>query len=94
MKTLFASLRTPLHERIEEAVKAVADRRSTVDYHRYMHDYYYEERMKVSPHVSAAAASEYARLFSKQEDHAFEQLVAERKHSEAKAKLDALRKSA
>ena len=91
MKTLFASLRTPLAERIEEAVKTVANRRSDVEYHRYMREYFYEERTKITPNVSAAAACEYARLFQKQEEHADEQLQAERKHSEAKAKLAALR---
>ena len=94
MKNLFAMFRSPLQERIEEAVKAAAERRSDVEYHRYMREYYYEERTKITPNVSAAAASEYARLFGKQEEHQEEGTKAERKHSAAKAKLEALRKAA
>jgi hypothetical protein len=94
MKNLLAMLRSPHYERIEEAVKIAAERRSDVEYHRYMREYYYEERTKITPNVSAADATEYARLFRKQEEHQEEGVIAERKHSAAKAKLEALRKSA
>ena len=94
MKSIFAMLRSPLHERIEEAVKAAAERRSDVEYHRYMREYYYEERCKITPHASATNASEFARLYTKQEEHEHEKTKAERKHDAAKAKLAALRKAA
>lgn len=93
MKSLLAMFQTPVHERVEEAVKAAAERRSDVEYHRYMREYYYEERTKITPNVSAADATEYARLFRKQEEHQEEGVVAERKHNTAKAKLEALRKA-
>ena len=93
MKKLLAMFRTPKFERIEEAVKTAAERRSDVEYHRYMREYYYEERTKITPNVSATDATEYARLFRKQEDHQEEGVIAERKHSAAKAKLEALRKA-
>lgn len=93
MKSLLAMFQTPARERIEEAVKAAAERRSDVEYHRYMREYYYEERTKITPNVSAADATEYARLFRKQEEHQEEGVVAERKHNTAKAKLEALRKA-
>ena len=93
MKKLFDSLRTPTHERIELAVKKVADCAADVSYHRYMHDYYYEERTKITPQASAANAYEYARLFGKQEEHQVERTQAERKHAEAQAKVHALRKA-
>jgi hypothetical protein len=93
MKSIFALLRSPSHERIEAAVKTVAERASDVQFHRHMSDYFYEERTNITPQVSAAAASEYARLYHRQEDHQAEALIAERKHSEAKARLNALRKS-
>ena len=88
--TLF---RAPLSERIELAVKRVADARSNIEYHRYMCDFFYQERTKITPQTSAANAYEYARLFEQQEFHAQDKIAAERKYNEAAAKLAALRKS-
>lgn len=93
MKSLLHYFRTPLHERIEALVKAAAERRSDVEYHRYMREYYYDERTKITPQTSAADASEYARLFGKQEEHEAERTMAERRHNAAMAKLEALRKA-
>lgn len=93
MNKLFDSFRTPLVERIEDAVKLVADRRSTAEYHRYMRDYYNDERGKITPQTSAADACEYARLFTKEEDHEHEHRIAQRKLNDATAKLNALTKT-
>ena len=93
MKKLLAMLQTPVHERIEQAVKTMAERRADVAYHLYMRDYYYDERTKITPQVSAADANEYARLFVKQEEHEAEGKTATRKFDAATAKVEALRKA-
>lgn len=87
---LLSYFRTPLIERIELAVKQVADCRADVEYHRFMANYFLEERLAIDPHGSASLASEYARLFCKQEEHEEEHTVAQRKHRDAHAKLEAL----
>ena len=82
--------RTPLIERIEITVKQVADCRADVEFHRFMADYFLEERQAIDSHASAALASEYARLYRKQEEHEEDHTLAQRKYRDARAKLEAL----
>ena len=92
MKKLIAMLAAPVHERIEEAVKRVAQYTADAQYHRLMHDYYSSEKGKLCPSVSVQKAYEFARLFEKQQEHFEEEELARRQTRDAQARLDALRK--
>lgn len=92
MKKLIAMLAAPAHERIEEAVKRVAQYTADAQYHRLMRDYYCNEKSKLCPSVSVQKAYEFARLFEKQQEHFEEEETAKRQMGEAQARLDALRK--
>lgn len=87
---LLSYFRTPLIERIEIAVKQVADCRADVEFHRFMANYFLEERQAIDPYISAALAIEHARLYCKQEEHEEEHTLAQRKYRDAHAKLEAL----
>ena len=93
MKKLFDSLRTPTHERIELAVKKVAECAADASYHAQLASYYLNQRDKINPSVSAADAYEYARLFGKHEEHTVEHAACMRKERDANAKYTALVKS-
>ena len=90
MKKLLESFRAPIHERVELAVKKVAEHAADASFHAQLADYYLTERNKIEPAVTVANAYEFARLFQKYQEHTDEHTIAERKRRDAKAKYDAL----